>query len=187
MVDNDDFAAELTSDDKASRGSVRRGRGVALVAAGLVAGGALAAGATAFATSSSSSTPSDSPGTPSAPASQPSGAAPGKAGGPAAVRSDEKELTGTAASKARAAALKAVPGGTVYRVETDAGDAAYEAHMKKADGTLVTVKLDKNFVVTKVESGMGLGDPRPAGGRGHGDNDGDGPGGTPPPGSTGHA
>jgi hypothetical protein len=100
------------------------------------------------------------------------------------VRSDEKALTGTAASNATAAALKAVPGGTVYRVETDAGDSAYEAHMKKAGGTLVTVKLDKNFVVTKVESGMGLGDPRPAGGKGHGDNDGDGPGGPPPGGSS---
>jgi hypothetical protein len=55
-----------------------------------------------------------------------------------------------------------VPGGTVYRVETDAGDAAYEAHMTKADGTLVTVKMDKNFNVTAVEDGMGKGDPRPS-------------------------
>jgi hypothetical protein len=35
--------------------------------------------------------------------------------------------------------------------------------MKKADGSLVTVKLDKNLEVTKVESGMGAGDPVPAG------------------------
>jgi hypothetical protein len=89
------------------------------------------------------------------------------------VRSDEKVLTGTNAEKAKAAALKAVPGGTIIRVETDAGDGVYEAHMKKADGTLVTVKLDKNFVVTKVETGMGQGDPR---GKGGGDGDGDGPG-----------
>ena len=82
-------------------------------------------------------------------------------------------LTGTDAEKAKAAALKAVPGGTIIRVETDAGDGVYEAHMKKADGTLVTVKLDKNFVVTKVETGMGQGDPR---GKGGGDGDGDGPG-----------
>jgi hypothetical protein len=52
-----------------------------------------------------------------------------------------------------------VPGGTVYRIESDAGDGAYEAHMTKADGTLVTVKFDKNLAVTKVESGMGDGDP----------------------------
>jgi hypothetical protein len=43
----------------------------------------------------------------------------------------------------------------VLRVETDSGDAAYEAHMKKADGTLVTVKFDKSFTVTAVEPGMG--------------------------------
>jgi hypothetical protein len=61
-----------------------------------------------------------------------------------------------------AAALKAVPGGTVYRIETDAGDGVYEAHMTKADGSLVTVKFDKNLKVTKVESGMGAGDPGPA-------------------------
>lgn len=63
----------------------------------------------------------------------------------------------------RAAALKAVPGGSVYRVETDAGDGTYEAHMTKADGSLVTVKFDGNLKVTKVESGMGTGDPAPAG------------------------
>jgi hypothetical protein len=51
----------------------------------------------------------------------------------------------------------------VYRVETDAGDAAYEAHMTKADGSLVTVKFDKNLKVIKVETGMGQGDPAPAG------------------------
>lgn len=62
-----------------------------------------------------------------------------------------------------AAALTAVPGGTVYRIETDAGDAAYEVHMKKADGSLVTVKFGTNLTVTKVESGMGAGDPAPAG------------------------
>ena len=61
----------------------------------------------------------------------------------------------------KAAALKAVPGGTVYRVETDAGDGVYEAHMTKADGTRVTVKLDASFVVTGVEDGMGKGDPAP--------------------------
>ena len=180
-MENDDFAAELISNEDGAKSPTRRGRGVALVAAGLVAGGALAAGATAFATSSSSSAPSESAGTST---TQPSGQpahGPGTAGGAASVRSDETELTGADAAKAKAAALKAVPGGTVYRVETDAGDAAYEAHMKKADGTLVTVKLDKNFVVTKVESGMGLGDPRPT--AGHGDNDGDGPGGTPPSGT----
>lgn len=67
----------------------------------------------------------------------------------------EAALTGTAGATARAAALKAVPGGTVLRVESDSGDAVYEAHMTKSDGTSVTVKFDKNLKVTAVEDGMG--------------------------------
>lgn len=79
------------------------------------------------------------------------------------MRPDETQLTGSDATKAKAAALEAVPGGTVNRVETDAGDAKYEAHMTKANGTPVTVKMDKDFNVTAVENGMGQGDPRPHG------------------------
>jgi hypothetical protein len=45
--------------------------------------------------------------------------------------------------------------------------------MKKSDGSLVTVKFDKNLDVTAVEDGMGTGDP------GHGGHGGPGaPGGT---------
>ena len=54
----------------------------------------------------------------------------------------------------------------MFRVETDAGDATYEAHMTKADGTAATVKFDASLNVTKVETGMGQGDPAPAGGPG---------------------
>lgn len=71
------------------------------------------------------------------------------------VRGDEKSLDSATAAKLKAAALKAVPGGTVYRVEKDSGDATYEAHMTKSDGTEVTAKFDKNLAVTGVESGMG--------------------------------
>jgi Peptidase propeptide and YPEB domain len=70
-------------------------------------------------------------------------------------RSDETPLTGDALSKVTAAAKAKVPGGTIIRVETDAdGDAAYEAHMVKADGTPVTVYVNKQFDVVSVESGM---------------------------------
>jgi uncharacterized membrane protein YkoI len=65
----------------------------------------------------------------------------------------ETLLTGDTATKATAAALAAVPGGTVQRVETDAEGAAYEAHMLKADGTSVTVKLDSSFNATSTEAG----------------------------------
>jgi hypothetical protein len=70
-------------------------------------------------------------------------------------RSDETPLTGDTASKVRALALAKVPGGTIVRVETDAdGNAAYEAHMTKADGTPVTVYVSKALHVVSVQSGM---------------------------------
>ena len=68
-------------------------------------------------------------------------------------RSDETLLTGDAASKVEKAAMANVPNGTIVRVETDAdGNAAYEAHMTKADGTPVTVYIDKQFNDVSVES-----------------------------------
>jgi hypothetical protein len=76
-------------------------------------------------------------------------------------RSDETPLTGDALSKVTAAAKAKVAGGTIIRVETDAdGNAAYEAHMVKADGTPVTVYVNKQFEVVSVESRM----PGPPGG-----------------------
>jgi hypothetical protein len=64
-------------------------------------------------------------------------------------------LTGTPAPRARLAALAAVPGATVIRVETDSSGAAYEAHLTKADGTQVTVKMNAAFKVTDIVSGFG--------------------------------
>jgi hypothetical protein len=70
-------------------------------------------------------------------------------------RSDETPLTGDTLAKVTALAKAKVPGGTIVRVETDAdGNAAYEAHMVKADGTPVTVYVDKAFNVVSVQSGM---------------------------------
>ncbi len=74
-------------------------------------------------------------------------------GGHTANGITETLLTGDTAAKATAAALAAVPGGTIERVETDAEGAVYEAHMTKADGSHVTVKLDANFNVTGTEAG----------------------------------
>jgi hypothetical protein len=67
----------------------------------------------------------------------------------------ETLLSGTTADKVRAAALAAVPGGTVIRVETDSAGSPYEAHVRKSDGSQVTVKIDNDFKVTKIESGFG--------------------------------
>jgi hypothetical protein len=101
--------------------------------------------ASAASGSSSAATPTATTSTPSAPsAQQPWGG----------QRSDETLLTGDAAAKVRELALAKVSGGTVIRVETDAdGNAAYEAHMVKSDGTPVTVYVDKDFSVVSVESG----------------------------------
>jgi len=74
---------------------------------------------------------------------------PGGRGGP---RAGETPLTGADADKAKAAALAAVPGATIVRVETDADGAVYEAHITKPDGTAATVKMDKDFKVTGVET-----------------------------------
>ena len=70
-------------------------------------------------------------------------------------RSDETLLTGDAAAKVKQAALAKVSGATIIRVETDAdGNAAYEAHMVKADGTPATVYVNKQFEVVSVQTGM---------------------------------
>ena len=96
--------------------------------------------------SGSSSSPSASSGLAAAPsAGQPWGH----------QRSDETALTGDALAKVKALALAKVPGGTIIRVETDAdGNAAYEAHMVKADGTPATVYVNKQFQVVSVQTGM---------------------------------
>jgi hypothetical protein len=71
--------------------------------------------------------------------------------GPGGPGGGERALTGTTAEKVKAAALARVPGGTVLRVETDRGG-VYEAHVRKADGTEVEVKVNRSFKVTAVEA-----------------------------------
>ncbi len=145
------------SDSTNTRGRKQRWAGaVGLLAAGVISGGVLASALSASASTSAAG------GSTASSASSGDARAPGP-GGAQPVRSDEKSVSSATAAALRAAALKAVAGGTVYRIETDAGDGVYEVHMTKADGSLVTVKFDKNLKVTKVESGMGAGDPGPAG------------------------
>ncbi len=141
----------------------RRGRRAAWVVGLLAAGGiggAVLAGTLSASATSDTATSSAQPSAYGSGTAAPNGAA-GNARSASPVRSDEKAASSDIAAKLKAAALKAVPGGTVYRVETDAGDGTYEAHMTKADGSVVTVKFDQNLAVTKVEEGMGTGDPAP--------------------------
>ena len=146
----------------------------ASMAVGAIGATAIAAGA---ATTSPTAPSASASASPTAPDSQaPDSQAPderrgpgecrgGRGGGrgPAPARGDEQAVTPAQNEALRAAALKAVPGGTVHRVETDAGDAAFEAHMTKADGAEVTVKFDENLAVIEVQEGMGKGDPAPPG------------------------
>jgi hypothetical protein len=78
----------------------------------------------------------------------------------------ETVLTGTEADQVTAAALAEIPDGTIIRVETDSsGAGSYEAHVKKADGTAVTLLFDASFNLTSTVDGFGGGGP---GGPGHG-------------------
>jgi hypothetical protein len=85
--------------------------------------------------------------------------APANAPDPATVVHGPGEtlLTGSIAENVKAAALAAVPGATVIRVETDSSGSPYEAHLTKTDGTQVTVKVDANFKVTATDAGFGGG------------------------------
>ena len=112
-----------------------------------VAGGAFGAmflGGTANAQTDTSSSATADPATPPRDPSK---------GGHTANGITEELLTGDDATKATTAAEAAVPDGTVERVETDAEGAAYEAHVVKADGSHVTVKLNSDFSVSTIESG----------------------------------
>jgi hypothetical protein len=113
-----------------------------------VASAASGSGSTSAATLSAVSTPSQAQVAAAKPGNAPSGTPWGH------QRSDETLLTGDTASKVQAAAVAKVgSGATVVRVETDAdGHAAYEVHMTKADGTPITVYVDKSFAVVSVES-----------------------------------
>ncbi len=84
-------------------------------------------------------------------------------------RPAQTALTGDTAAKVKAAALKKVPGATLLRAESGGpSGSAYHAHLRRSDGTQVTVLVNSSFEATSVQTGRGGG----KGGRGHG-----GPGG----------
>jgi bacteriocin-like protein len=158
---NDDT---MTTDGSAARRPRDWARTATLLGGGVLAGAMLAGVASANAATSTPS-PSTSTGTGSSSSSTSTTTPPKdvKPGGSTPVRSDEKSVSSTISATLTEKALAQVSGGTVIRVETDAGDAAYEVHMKKADGSLVTVKFDKSLAFVAVEDGMGKGDPAPSG------------------------
>ncbi len=141
----------------------------ALVTGGLVAGASLGAAGIASAATSTTPATSGSASTTAPTAGAPATPPTGQAGDPATMTHGPNEtlLTGTDLQKATDAANTAVPGGTIIRAETNSSGASpYEVHMKKTDGTEVTVELDSNFGAVATVSGFGGG---PGGSPAHGD------------------
>lgn len=83
---------------------------------------------------------------------------------PTGVHAGAKALTGPKLESARAAALKSVPGATIYRAETDALGSTYSVYMTKANGARVRVKFDRHFKVTSIHHEMGASGPVGPGG-----------------------
>lgn len=132
------------------RGRTARWAGAAgLVAAGAVGGGVLMGAATASAATEattpggSSSSSSPSPGAESGVPAR--GAFP--AHGSAAHEGMEKNVTGSNATKAQAAAVKALGGGTAGAVTTDVSGTGYEVTVTTSDGSQTEVHLDSSFAV----------------------------------------
>ena len=81
--------------------------------------------------------------------------------GTAAHEDAEKAVTGAAAAKAQAAAVKAVGSGTAGAVTTDITGRGYETTVTKPDGSKSEVHLDSSF--NAFHGPGGHGGPSPAG------------------------
>jgi hypothetical protein len=79
--------------------------------------------------------------------------------GTTAHENAEKAVTGEAAEKARAAAVKAAGGGTAGNVTTDYFGHGYEVTVTKSDGSTVEIHLDSSFNVMAGRGGCGGGPP----------------------------
>jgi hypothetical protein len=133
----------------------------ALITGGLVAGSSLGAAGIATAATSPTTTPASGSATSPTPAAGSQATPPaGSTGDPATMSHGPNEtlLTGNDLQSATAAATAAVPGATIIRAETNSSGASpYEVHMKKTDGTDVTVELNSSFGVITTISGFGAG------------------------------
>jgi hypothetical protein len=85
--------------------------------------------------------------------------------GSAAHEDAEKAVTGSAATQARAAAVKYLGGGTAGNVTTDFRGSGYEVTVTRSDGSSVEVHLDSSFNVVDGGHG-GFGAPLPSSGSG---------------------
>lgn len=116
-------------------------------AAALVGVAALAVGGSAIANASSGGSTTTTPTI----AAQPSFPAHGSA----SHEDAEQAVTGANADKAKAAAIKAVGGGTAGAVTTDYTQSGYEVTVTKSDGSTTEVHLDSSFTVLQGPGGGG--------------------------------
>jgi hypothetical protein len=119
--------------------------------AALALGGSAIAGAASSSNSGTTSTGGATTTTQSRPAPN------FPAHGTAAHEDQEKAVTGDAATKAKAAAIKSVGGGTAGDVTTDFTGDGYEVTVTKSDGSKVEVHLDQSFNVMHGHGGDGPG------------------------------
>ena len=127
------------------------GLGVAALSGAAVGGAAVAGAATPH--SGTTAAPSAASGKP------PPNCSNMPAPGTAAHENHEQAVTGTAAEKAQAAAVKAVGGGTAGDVTTDYFGHGYEVTVTKSDGSKVEIHLDRSFDVVGPPGGRGGGPP----------------------------
>ncbi len=110
--------------------------GVAALVAMALGGSALAGAATSQSRTTGSSGSTTQPTRP---------AFTGPAHGTAAHEDAEKVVTGAAAAKAQAAAVKSIGTGAAGAVTTDMQGTGYETTVTKSDGTTVEVHLDASY------------------------------------------
>jgi hypothetical protein len=77
----------------------------------------------------------------------------GPAHGTAAHENAEKAVTGAAAAKAQAAAVKSVGSGTAGAVTSDMTGKGFETTVTKSDGSKVEVHLDSTYNVMQGPGG----------------------------------
>jgi outer membrane lipoprotein SlyB len=123
------------------------------VVMGVAALAALAVGGSAIASAASSKTTTTTTQSTASQTAPP--AFTGPAHGTAAHEDAEKPVTGDAAAKAQAAAVKLVGSGTVGAVTTDLPGTGYETTVTKSDGSTVEVHLDSSFNAFQGPGGPG--------------------------------
>jgi hypothetical protein len=131
--------------------SIRKSLAAIAALAALALGGSALADAASNGSSSSSGSSTNGAAQQPVPGGALGGPPPGQHVG--ANGKQEELLSGDTAAKVRQAAIDKVPGGTIERVETDVDyGSPYEAHVRKSDGTEVSVLVNDSFAVTAVKS-----------------------------------